>query len=786
MSERVLTRGSASGFTTMARARSYSSLALVAGLVVGLAGCPDDPYKADTWTKKLGDSHEAERAVTELEQLGDPSAIEPIGNAWQTQGKPGRWLQAIISLARPLTKEEADKKNFTDYVVSGRPENWDKALPFLKKALSEVDEANQRSVESAIKAAEALGESKLPDGLDVLIEIAQRPVTRKLVNAQIAALRAIGKYRSDSAKAAAALIRVIDREPPPSPRTAKDQNRATLEEKYNLALGVTGAAINALGDLHVAAAAKPLVIAMYRVPDLFAGVRRALVASGPSAAEELRKILQGSHAEVNQLFKDKRLGIYCGDRNDAPPEQCQKVSAMTFYPAVVLGDFYDPRSVPDLLAGLKEPALPVGYVDDQPSPSTQYNAIFDSLRKIGSAEGAAAIRAIWMGHASPEPKAAKGGKKPVERAAAGAGEPDLNTRLLAINAYAFVSRDDVGLDELGKIAADNNADASLRQEAALAFARLAHETKDIAVLQVLAKKYLDASAAKRVEADGKLKTVADAADKEFDKAKKVMEAAKANSLRVSHDNTKSIEEIKAAATAATKADDDFKNNAKKVHRDAVAPYKAADVAAKQFKGYARMFQTHIARILVAIRCKQDLACYAATLKLSPDAPIKQVKDRNVTFKELTAAEQIALLETNLGISRHIADLKDWTKDELLGLAEANIERGMLELGKRGSKAASYTETLLDAAKNDDRLIRQSILLALPKIAAVPCKTCETKLAAVIRAGEGKTALVDLNLDTTMMKNYFGWAGGNTPSSTTTDKDDIPVPTGSKAPPPKKK
>ena len=48
----------------------------------------------------------------------------------------------------------------------------------------------------------------------------------------------------------------------------------------------------------------------------------APVASGPSAFDELRKVLAGTHAEVNQLFKDKRLDKYCGDRNDAPPDQC--------------------------------------------------------------------------------------------------------------------------------------------------------------------------------------------------------------------------------------------------------------------------------------------------------------------------------------------------------------------------------------------------------------------------------------------------------------------------------
>ncbi|HEX8110370.1 MAG TPA: hypothetical protein VF516_21710, partial [Kofleriaceae bacterium] len=366
--------------------RRFSWFPIVAGLAV-LAGCPDDPYKAETWTKKLKDQRESERAVTELEQLGNPSAIPALGDAWVDQGKPVRLLQVIISLARPLTPEQAKANYFTDYEATGRPPNWERALPYLKRALSEVDEANPRSVDSATKAAEALGEAKLPDGLDALIEIAQKPVTKKLITAQVAALRAIGKYTGDSQRASAALIKLIDKDPPANPRTARDRDQGrALEEKYALFLGFTGAAINALGNLHVAAAARTLVLAMFRTPELFTLTRRALVASGPAAFDELRKVLAGTHPEVNQLFKDKRLDKYCGDRNDAPPDQCQPVSAMVFFPAVVLGDFYDARAAPELLAALQRPALPVYYIDDQPSPNTQYNAIFDALRKIGAPE----------------------------------------------------------------------------------------------------------------------------------------------------------------------------------------------------------------------------------------------------------------------------------------------------------------------------------------------------------------------------------------------------------------
>ena len=738
---------------------------LLAGLLVSLVGCPDNPYKASTWTKKLGDPREAERAVTQLEQLGDPSAIEALGQAWQEQGNPVRLLQVIISLARPLTpdtvgadgkpvKGTASEGFFTDYVKTGRPASWDKALPYLSKALTGVDEANPRSVDSAQKAADALGEAQIDGGLDPLIEVATKPVTKKLIAAQVSAIRAIGKYENDKAKAVGALVKIIDRDPPDHPRTAKDKEQGrALEEKYGLFLGVTGASINALADLRAPSATKTLVLSMYRTPELFTQIRRALVASGPDAEGELRKILRHENADVNQLFKDKKLDTYCGDRNDEPPAQCQPVSAMDFYPAVVLGDFYDPASVPDLLAGLDRPALPQYYSDDQPSGSTQYNAIFDSLRKIGSANAADKVRSMWDKSApapAAHPKAANG-----KKGAPAAPEPlspgaaaDLTTRILAVGAYPFVAHDDSGVADLGKIAADNAADDNLRTEAATAFARLSRDPNDVKILVALAQKYFDAADKKRKEADGKPKADSDAADKEFAAVKKVEEDTKAAALKATHDPSKNAADIRAATEAAKKAEDDAKV-AQKKHREATAPYKAADGAAKAYKGFARMFQTHIARIEIALRCKNDSACYAGTLKAA--AGNKAARD--------AAAEDAAK-----NCAAYIKDIKDWTPDEKLGLWEGETERAMLELGKMGAKAQDLTGALLDGAKSDDRLIRQSVLLALPKVAKIPCDACEAKLDEAIKAGEGKSTLGDLNLETTMLRNYFSWAGGKTPSA----------------------
>jgi hypothetical protein len=142
-----------------------------------------------------------------------------------------------------------------------------------------------------------------------------------------------------------------------------------------------------------------------------------------------------------------------------------------------------------------------------------------------------------------------------------------------------------------------------------------------------------------------------------------------------------------------------------------------------------MFQTHVARIAVALRCAGKAECFAATLTLTPDAAARNVET-------------------------YIKDVGSWTPDEKLGLVEAEIERGMIELGKLGAAASAYTETLLDHASSDDRIIRQSILLALPKLAKRPCPSCIAKLDKALVAGEGKTTLGDLNLETTILRNYF--------------------------------
>src|SRR5438045_892262 len=112
----------------------------------------DSPYKSATWIKKLDDPKERQRAIVELEQLGDPAAIEPLGKVWIEERDP-RVLQVVIALARPLTPADAKARFFTEYETTGRPANWKRAAPFLLRAVNDLDDSNARSVDAAAKAA---------------------------------------------------------------------------------------------------------------------------------------------------------------------------------------------------------------------------------------------------------------------------------------------------------------------------------------------------------------------------------------------------------------------------------------------------------------------------------------------------------------------------------------------------------------------------------------------------------------------------------------------------------
>jgi HEAT repeat protein len=679
------------------------SLLIGAAALALLSGCPDNPYDADTWIDKLDNPKEFDRAVTELEHLCNPKAIEALGKAWEKNNKPTRTLQVMIDLARPLTTEEAATKFCTDYEKSGRPANWDKALPFLRIAVEDFESQSQRSIDGAVKAAEAIGESQLPEGVQILIDAVNRKMQPK-DNGQrvrLTAIAALGKYKDKAAiQTLANVIRADVSSQPPQ---------------------IVGAAINTIGEMRAPESVPILLEAMYRVPLFFQQIRRALVSSGEGAKGELRKILKHEHGDINALFKEKKLDKYCGDDGKAPPSDCQEVSAMDYYAAIVLGDLYDREAVDGLIDALKRPQKPAYFSDWNAGPPA-HNAILDALRKIGDPKSAQAVLNVWA-----DPKG------------------DERLRPVAATVYGFVSTTgsekygaDSGLGLLGKIAGDNAADQGLRLAAAESYGRLADDKGKIAVLKAQAKKYADASQKARGEADGAPKKALDEANKKFEAAKNELTTAQ-----------QEVEKAKAAAggdvtkvpddvlTKATKAKENFEKVKKEVYLPAKEKFDTFDGQAQGYKGYQRGFENHIARIEIAIHCKGNAECLVGAFDAKPDE----------VFERLKKGDYIDVRKD-----------ADWTEDDRKELVVAQIERAVVELRRMGEKARPQLPKLLEKAASPDRLIRQVILLSLARIAPLPCTECETKLDEAIKAGQGKQELSDLNYETQLVRNYFSWAG----------------------------
>jgi len=665
-------------------------LAILAGLVaVTLSGCPDDPFNPKTWMGKLNDSNEVERAVTELERLGEPVAIPALGKAWEKQGRPERILQVIIELSKPLTQEEAKAQ----YKFNGkaRPASWDKSLPILIKAIEEVDKDNPRSVESARLAAEALGEAKLDDALQALVKAAESSDAKPVRGQAILSLGVLG-----NPAAVPTLANIIREEFDPA-------NPA-----------MHGAAIIALGKIKSPTAVPVLIEAMYRLPFFFKQVRRSLVASGDTVHERIRGVLEGTDTEINTLFKEKKLDVYCGDvgKEQRPAADCAPVSAMDYYASIIAGDLYDPALVPALLKALAREQKPAYYVDDAPGPPSQ-NGVLDALRKIGSSDAAPAVLELLV------------------------NSKDNNMRPMAAGVYSFVSRDGAeksgtttGLDFLGKLVADTTTDFTLRLEAATAYARLASTAERIKILQDQAAQFADGSTKARATADGAPKAALATAKAPYDLAKDALKKAKDAVARKGGEAKAPPEMIVAMAEAKTALD-----KITKPYTEAKAKYDELDNKAKNYKASQRVFETHIARIEIALRCKSDPACLAGSL--------------TAKFEDLKG-----------GLEPYVNGLDTFSADEKSEIVAAQIERAMLDLGKLGDKAVGQTDALLTAARSDDRLIRQSVLLALPKIAGKSCKDCGAKLDAAIAAGQGKTTLGDLNYETQVLRSYFAGDAGD--------------------------
>jgi hypothetical protein len=696
-------------------------LSVLSSLLVGaifMAACGGDEFYYGTWTKKLDDANEVERAVTQLERLGDNRAIPALGKAWERQGRPDTILKVVIDLAKPLTEAEA-KANYKNN-DKARPAAWDKALPILTKAIEEVDPANPRSIESARLAAEALGASKVDGALEVLVAAANKPTDKQEVKQlRGQAILSLGELGDPGA------VSVL--------------NTIIREEFSPAKPEMHGAAIIALGKLKTPQAIPVLIESMYRLPFFFKQVRRSLVASGgEDVLKRMIQILEGTDQEVNSLFSESSLDTYKGDvgKDPLPQGEWQKVSAKDYYAAIIAGDLYDQRAVPALLKAMARPPIPSYFVDSAPGP-VQHNAILDSLRKIGlgSPEATTAVLAAWTTgtHADIKPMAA--------------------------NVFSFVSKDGLektgkgtALDALGDVAKQNDADQNFRLEASVAYGRLAQSKDRIPLLIGQAKTYKEASDKAQKEANGAPKAAYEKQKVIYDAAKAKLDEAKAAVARKGGPNKAPVDLIE----ANTKAKVEF-DKVKDPYTAAKATWKALEDKAKAYRGYQRLFETHAARIEIAMHCKEDANCYAQTLVPVPpeekdeEGNVKRPKTPDIQAK--CKADWPELSKRLKAASSEI-DVAKYTDEEKLEVCIAQIERALLEISKQGKKASGVLPILLYNVSSDDRLVRQSILLTLPKVAERDCKPCGEKLDAAIKAGQGKDALRELNFETQVLRSYF--------------------------------
>lgn len=292
-------------------------------------------------------------------------------------------------------------------------------------------------------------------GLPPLLEVVARRPTASLQPVQAHAIRELGKRAasepSDRAAIVQALLAVVSR---PLAELAADPGAA--KKLYVL---LAGPAFEALADLHVAEVVEPALVAMMRHPPLFAFVKRALIAAGPTAKAAVVRVLRGEHAELERVIASEQL-----DRSCPPKGACVMLANRDHYAAHVLGHFYDPATAPELLAALQKPPLPYFLLDDgRPSEITQHHAIFEALRRIGASAAARPFEALWASRTTPP-----------------------TTRVLAVASYPFVTADPTAVKKLAAIVRSPREPADLRREAAIAISRLSRDVADITTLRKLA------------------------------------------------------------------------------------------------------------------------------------------------------------------------------------------------------------------------------------------------------------------------------------------------------------
>lgn len=739
---------------TPARAGLCAALAL--SMVTLLAGCPDDPYDADTWIKKLDDKAEIERAINELGRLKDPKSIKPLGDAWRRNNHPARIVRVVIDIADQYdrgtvtpddpkyegVKErfEADqKRTYGPYYTKGP--FWEPAIPYLEEAVTLFleDDTNSRLIENAIAAADALGRAKsfnAAPNVDVLIKaaVADVPLNSKGVDVRIAALRALGNWKDDD-RAIDTLIQVVNSQPDIPEDTEPDKAAEQLVQF----LRVYASAADALGDTKSEKGVEPLIRALYEMPAVYRFARQSLVAIGTPAIKPLMDVFAGKHKEMNAFAKEHKFANKCFDPKSpdnfigGPKTDCVAPKALETKAANLLGDMLAREAIPMMLEELTgQPALPSGFAPDGRPFSFQHSSILLAVRKMGANDKVADAVLAYV-------------KNP---------KSDDNLVPLAIDTYSFVTDSTSQLGYLENLMSGSNDRTGAKETeadpndpmlvvAGIAYSRLADKKENLKPFTAQISKY---------------KKVADEWEKKFEAANKTFEKINPGFIT---DKEAYLVKVKEARLAWEKKNEALKKSNEKAfnkekdkkpwfesipkkereeYKAKKTKFEAAEFAKNdaenkmnEARGSQRTAEQNMARILVGIQCKDKPECL-------------------MNFAKKTAAEVADALE------KDIPDATKWTDEQKQILWVAAMERALIDLTKLGAKARSVTPDLLTLMHSTERIVREGALLALPNVAELPCEECVKHLDQIIKDDGSQTTLDALTAEARVWRNYYSWAG----------------------------
>lgn len=809
--------------------------ALAGALLMFLTGCPKDPYDCDTWTDKLDDKQEIERAITELGRLKCPESIDDLGDAWKANNYPARILRVIIDVAdqrdmgtvneanlkiEPKVHEklsadklaelvEAEKKRtYGPYYTKGP--FWKDAIPYLTKAVENFleDNNNPRTIENATSAVDALGRAR-QHGAEVDVSVIVRAATVEVppdaqgTRVRLAALRALGRF-ADNPEAVNTLISVLNAKP-------KDQHPFLF-----------AAAADALATARDPKAIGPLIRAMYEIPPVYQFCRRSLVAIGEPAIDTLIDVFKLKNQAMNDFARENELNLKCkndkGEFTGGPKTKCKAPTNLEFKAASVLGDLRAKKAVPLFLAELtnkQKGPMPAFFSPDGVPGPPQHQAIFMALKKIGADENTAAavmnyIRAadtdeylvpiamdtysyltrsteglkffenIMLERANREGKDPKkspdGDIDPQQKVVAGLVYARLANKAehlkpLAEAAAAYKKKADAfeikfkSAEEEWKKAKPSYDEAKKKYDPVIAayseaklkskeafMATLVPAFKSVNAKHEVAKKAYDGAKARLDELRTKNDQAAiEAFRPEFDTAKKAYEADLAEYKKVKAEATKQYKEkmkgkdplqeaevLRKADPGLRKATAD-RDAAKKVFSPIEKKY--TELEQKKFEAEGNMNdarasqranEQNLARALVGYKCGDNPKCYIEFVDNSPSQVATALKDS-------------------------IKEVEKWSDDEKKTLQLAATERALLELSKMGEKARGVQADLLRHLPSTERFVREGVLLALPHVAALPCKECVTALDAVIAEQESQTTLEALTADARVERYWYIWA-----------------------------